>query len=253
MSSPVAINKPYAEFLSAYAQTLDADSAARTAQFQRDGFIELEDFVQGELWDAVEAEVHRSLNERAVRREIQVASTDNSPRYYEAVGRNAIFDVCQTIPDLYRSPALLGFLAELAGEPEIVPVPHEPEEIVVTRMTQTGDSHGWHWDDYSYSMIWMIEAPTAEEGGAVEYVRDTEWDKDDPQIAAYLERGPIERRQPLRGSAYLLRADTALHRVAPLVKEGALRIILCFSYASLSDLEREVSHESMQDIYPEDH
>jgi hypothetical protein len=154
MSSPVAINKPYAEFLSAYAQTLDADSAARTAQFQRDGFIELEDFVQGELWDAGEAEVHRSLNEQ---------------------------------------------------------------------------------------------------GGAVEYVRDTEWDKDDPQIAAYLERGPIERRQPLRGSAYLLRADTALHRVAPLVKEGALRIILCFSYASLSDLEREVSHESMQDIYPEDH
>lgn len=239
--------------IGAYLEGFEGDMKSLQDAFAEDGYIEIAEFGPAGLKAQLLSEVDTLLEKHAQRRQLQIASTGNSPRYYEAVGRNAIVENADIIPAAYRSPALLGFLAELTGEPEIVPVPWQPEEIVITRMTQTGDSHGWHWDDYSYSLIWIIEAPGSDDGGALEYVRDTEWDKENPRIDEYLRDGVIERRQPATGSVYLLKADTAMHRVAPLTRDGARRVILCFSYATLADLERDVSHETMEELYPEDH
>jgi hypothetical protein len=45
----------------------------------------------------------------------------------------------------------------------------------------------------------------------------------------------------------LLRTDTTLHRVTPLLRAGR-RDALCFSYAAAHELSREVSHETLEAI-----
>ncbi len=117
-------------------------------QFAEDGYIEIPDFAPAEVKERLLVEVDEMLEKHSRRRHLEVKSTGNSPRYYEAVGRNTIVENAEVIPYVYQSPLLKDFLAQLTGETEIVPVPWEPEEIVITRMTQAGDSHGWHWDDY---------------------------------------------------------------------------------------------------------
>lgn len=239
--------------LDSYLSDMSSRAVDLAREFCTHGFVEIPSFGPPGVWSAVEQDVERLLAERAQRRDVTVASTEDSPRRYEAISRNAIFEGSRLIPAIYRSPELLRFVATLAGEPEVVPVPHEPEEVLITRMTKAGDSHGWHWDDYTYSMIWMIQAPVAGEGATLEFVPGTTWDKESPRIREHLETHEIQRRQPARGSCYLLKADTALHRVAPLARDGIVRTIMVFTYATLADLQKEVSHESMLDVYPEEY
>lgn len=226
----------------------DAMAVLRTT-FRDEDYIEIPRFGPDGIREQVAADVRRLIDEHAERREVHVASTGGTPRYFESVGRDAIVANSEVISPLFRSPAMLEFLAQLTGEPLIVPVPFEPEEILINRMTRSGDSHGWHWDDYSYSLIWIIDAPGAEDGGAVEYVRNTVWDKEDPRVDEWLRTGEVNRRSPAAGSAYLLRADTAMHRVAPLIHEDVRRTVMVFSYATEADLRREIRHETMQEVF----
>jgi hypothetical protein len=221
------------------------------AAYAPEGHITIEDFAPPAVWAGVEDEVQELLLIAAHRRDLTVKSTGNSPRRYDAISRDDIVANSTLIPSLYRSPVLRRFLAELTSEEEIIAVPHEPEEILITRMAEPGDSHGWHWDDYPYAMIWLIDAPPPEDGATVEFIPHTTWDKENPRIKEHLEEYEIRRHNPPTGSIYLLRADTALHRVGPLLRDGAVRTVLVLSFATPADLEREVSHESMEDVYPE--
>lgn len=220
-------------------------------EYAPEGYLKIDDFAPPEVWAAVADEVEQLLATAAHRRDLTVASTGNSPRRYDAIARDDIIDRSALIPSLYRSPTLLRFLAGITGEEKIIHVPHEPEEVLITRMAEPGDSHGWHWDDYPFAMIWLIDAPPAEDGATVEFIPHTTWEKENPRIDEHLTEHEIRRHNPATGSIYLLRADTALHRVSPLTREGAVRTVLVFSFATPADLEREVSHESMEDVYPE--
>ncbi|MGH3435913.1 MAG: HalD/BesD family halogenase [Sciscionella sp.] len=233
------------DYLAGFQDTMDE---LRTT-FHDDDYIEIPRFGPDGIREQVAVDVLRLLDTHAERREVHVASTGGTPRYFESVGRDVIAANSDVISPLFRAPAMLEFLAELTGEPRIVPVPFEPEEILINRMTLPGDSHGWHWDDYSFSLIWIFDAPGPDDGGAVEYVRDTVWDKDDPQIDKWLRASPVERRHPAVGSVYLLRADTVMHRVAPLVRDGARRTVMVFSYATEADLRREISHETIREVF----
>ncbi|WP_055524903.1 HalD/BesD family halogenase [Streptomyces graminilatus] len=225
------------------------EMAEMRARFRDEDYIEVPRFGPDGIREQVAADVRRLLEEHAERRDLRVATTGGTPRRFESVGRDAIVAGSEVISPLFRAPAMLRFLAELTGEPAIVPVPYQPEELLINRMTRPGDSHGWHWDDYSYSLIWLFEAPGPEDGGAIEYVRNTVWDKASPQVEEYLRRGPIQRRSPAVGSVYLLRADTAMHRVAPLITERARRTVMVLSYATEADLRREVGHETMLEVF----
>jgi hypothetical protein len=245
-----------AETLTAAFETyLDEFGADRLDELRRayepEGFLEVPNFAPPEVRAAVAQEVEHLLETAAQRRDVTVASTGNSPRRYAALGRDAIVEGSTVLSAIYRVPALLRFLAGVTGEDEVIHVPHEPEEMLVTRMSEPGDSHGWHWDDYPFAMIWLVEAPAAEDGGTVEFIPHTSWDKDDPRIDEHLAEYEIRRRNPRTGSIYLLKADTALHRIAPIEREGAVRTVLVWSFATPADRERQVSHESMADVYPE--
>lgn len=206
-----------------------------------------DDFAAGLLRNDILVEADDLVARLARRRDMIMPTTGNTPRYYYAISRDDIVRYTRLIPFLYRSEELLSLLSTVVGEP-LVPVPYEPEEIIMSHMVQAGDTHGWHWDDYSYALVWILRSPPPGGGGEVETVKDTSWDKDDPRVDEWLSRGPIERHSFNSGDAYLLKTNTTMHRVTP-IQPGMTRTMICFSYASLDDLDKDISHETVETIY----
>ena len=214
--------------------------------FARDGFVDVTPAVTCALRERVAAEATAALDRHGVRRDVRIAATGMSPRRYRVAPRDGIAASCPAAAAAYRSADLLALVANVAGE-VVVPVPYVPEEFIATRLERTGDTHGWHWDDYAYALVWIAGAPPATAGAALERVTGVPWDKTRPGIEAVLaERTPLRAHVPA-GSVYLLRADTTLHRVAPLLCD-ARRDALCFSYAPARDIERAVTHETLDAI-----
>lgn len=222
---------------------------ALVSAFQTHGYVALGDFAPPSLHGTVLRDIKDLFESAGQRRDVHIASTGHTPRFYTHLDRDTIARENSVIPAIFRSPSLLELLREIAGQ-DVLPAPYLPEEFVASRLTRSGDVHGWHWDDYTFALIWVLQAAPEGSGGSLEYVKDTSWDKANPQVDHYVATRPIERAHPPTGSAYLLKADTALHRVSP-VSAGAERIVVCFSYATLADLDREISHETMQELYPD--
>lgn len=216
------------------------------ARFARAGFVDLTAAFPGEVRERIAGEVTAALDAHAERRDVRIAATGASPRRYRVVGRDTLAATCPTAVAVYRSPALLALLSEVAGE-TIVPVPYVPEELIATRLETAGDTHGWHWDDYGFALVWVLQAPPGADGAALEFVTGVPWCKTAPRVDAILaERLPV-RAHVASGTVYLLRADTTLHRVTPL-RRDARRDAVCFSYAAARELTREVSHETLEAI-----
>ncbi len=148
----------------------------------------------------------------------------------------------EVIPAVYHSPPLLKFLGELAKE-SIIPNPWEYEKFIINRQEKTGDTHGWHWGDYPYSMIWIIQAPDMSCGGLLECIPHTYWDKKELMIQEHVLQNPISTRAHIAGDIYVLKSDTTLHRVTPLVKD-ATRIIVNMAWEREMDRDRAVTHET---------
>jgi hypothetical protein len=216
------------------------------AAFARDGFADVTPAIDGALRERIMAEASATLDAHGVRRDVRIAATGLSPRRYRVAARDAIAANAPAAADAYRSSGLLAFVAQIAGQP-VAPVPYVPEQIIATRLERCGDTHGWHWDDYAFALIWIADAPPPRAGGSLEYVTGVTWRKDEPRVEEILRANPPQRRENAPGTVYLLRADTTLHRVAPLLTD-ARRDAMCFSYAATSDLGRTVSHETLDAI-----
>lgn len=222
---------------------------ALKGELREGGFCLLPRLLPPGLQEAVAREVAGCIEQAGRRRDLRMASTADSPRRYLSVERNDIFVLSTTIPRLYRSDALIELLSSLTGEPELIPTPYRPEEIVINCMQRADDEHGWHWDDYRYSLVWVLQAPRRGNGGEVQFVRDTFWNKQAPQVAWFLQNRPLETRYVESGDAYLIRGDMLMHRVSPLLADDT-RIIVCFTYAGADELQRVVSHETIEELYP---
>lgn len=241
-------NEPVDQAWSAYLDGLGDHLDDLRTRFVQDEYVELPFFGPPELRERLDREIVGLLDRHGVKRRINVARTGGTPRFMEVAGRDVIAEHSPLITATYRSAPLRTFLAEVTKETAIVPVPFVPEEMVMSRLTEPGETHGWHWDDYSYALVWIVEAPEPEAGGSLEYIRGTAWDKENSRIEEHLASGAVERRHPTAGSAYLLKADTAMHRVAPLTRDGARRTILCFSYATPEEIGKAVDHTEV-DFY----
>jgi hypothetical protein len=210
-------------------------------------FTDLSDAIPADVRVRVADEVDAVLTATAVRRELAIAQTGMTPRRYSVATRASIAASCPLPASLYRSPELLALISQIAGE-RLVPVPYEPEEFIATRLERAGDTHGWHWDDYAYALVWVMQAPGPDCGGELEMVPDIGWCKADPRVEEILATRGVERRYLPARTVYLLRTDTTMHRVAPL-RCDATRSVLCFSYATSLDLQRTISHETVEQIY----
>ncbi len=210
------------------------------------GFAEVSFIVPAELKDVVSEEVLSLVGGSSVRRDLRFAATGHTPRRMRNVRRAEVARLGSAIPAVYESDVLLKLLTEVAGEP-VLPCPYEPEQYVITRLEQVGDTHGWHWDDYAFALVWIIECPPPEYGGFVQCVPGTKWNKANPDINRAILGGPTYSRSFGPGDLYLMRTDTTLHRVYPIT--GGVRTIINMGYAATADLERRISHETMDALW----
>ena len=169
-----------------------------------------------------------------------------------ALPPSAIHENGRIIPAFFHSEVIRNFLSFLHCA-EVLKVPYEPEEFIINRQQYTGDTHGWHWDDYTFALIWMVEAPKPGDGALIEYVPDTIWDKSDYEncVNKVLEANTVQSLYVPQDCCYFMKANTTLHRVSPLTGDSR-RTVIVFTYASAEDLSDAITHESMEEIYPED-
>jgi hypothetical protein len=220
------------------------DEARR--QFAAFGFAKASFLVSDALKAAVARDVLDLVADAGIRRDLRFEATGNTPRRMRNVRRAEIAAGSTLIPAVYESVILQKLLSEIAGE-SVLSCPYEPEQYVVTRLEQTGDTHGWHWDDYAFALVWIIECPDPDDGGFVQCVPGTTWNKRNPAINQALLSGPTYSFALQPGDLYLMRTDTTLHRVYPIT--GGVRTIINMGFASQADLEREISHETMDSLW----
>lgn len=199
----------------------------------------------------VAAEAVRLAERTGVRRDLVLPETGFTPRRMWNVARAQIAEQGHVIRRAYESPALVRALSAVVGE-SVYRCPYEPEQFVITRLEKAGDTHGWHWDDYSFALVWVAECPPPVDGGFIECVPDTVWDKVQPNIEQILQERRVQRLELHAGDVYLMRTSTTLHRVHPL-RRGR-RTIVNMAFATADELCAPVSHETMDALWsaPED-
>jgi len=225
-----------------FAATFDDRLVERIAdRFHLDGFV---NFGRGRrlfpdhVLAAVRAEVDGLITEHKERRDLTLTTTGGTPRKMSVV-RSEEIDRNELIGAIARSPALLGFIGRVARE-RIFPEVSEDERYLITHQEFKADTHGWHWGDYSYALIWALRMPPLSSGGMLQAVPHTHWDKEDPRINEILCERKIDTHGLESGDVYLLRTDTTLHRTVPLTDDGAVRTILNMTWAGARDLEKKL-------------
>ncbi|WP_432072658.1 HalD/BesD family halogenase [Streptomyces wuyuanensis] len=225
----------------------DHEVLGLSQHFRREGYVKLPGLVSAEVFDAVAREAHELIDTHQKRIDIRLKETGDSPRYMSTVGQKSIATDGSLIPAVYESAALKGFLSRLAKE-EVMGCPWDEEKYIITRQHQKGDTHGWHWGDFSFTVIWLIEAPSLEYGGMLQCIPHTDWIKDDPRVEEYLQKHPIRSYGHAKGDLYFLRSDTTLHRTVPLNADRT-RIILNTCWASRADQQKATTHETMNAMF----
>jgi hypothetical protein len=208
-------------------------------RFKRDGIVIIPQVMPLEIRKAMKEEALRLLELFSERRDLKLATTGNTPRKMSVVTSETIAANSELINTIYRSNALLKFLEALAGEP-LLPCPSKDEEFLITRHEKSGDTHGWHWGDYRYALIWILETPPIEYGGMLQCVPHTSWDKSNPRIHEYLCDNFISTYGFVSGDIYFLKSDTTLHRTVPL-NQDATRIILNMTWGCIEDQSKNMT------------
>jgi hypothetical protein len=220
----------------------DRDFFWERHRFDRDGYLKITDLIDKRITDIVCAEVTELLAAHAKRRDMHMESTGNTPRYLSNVTQEDIEKYGKAIPQLYHSAQIMEFIARIVGE-AVIPVPWKWDKFIINSQHKAGDTHGWHWGDYPYTIIWVVKATALYEGGLLECVPHTTWDKKNPRVEELLLENYISSYFHKSGDAYLLKADTTLHRVKPLTSDTR-RIILNTTWERARDANRHVEHET---------
>ncbi|STX51575.1 ArpA protein [Legionella busanensis] len=202
-------------------------------QFSRQGMVKIPNIVSENLKKKVHNEIYNLLEKYAERRDLLLKTTDNTPRYLSVVRSELIEEHSMTIKHIRESADLLMFLEKITQERLLIDV-KEDEKFVITKQEFSGDTHGWHWGDYSFALIWIVEMPPVDCGGMLQCVPHTSWDKESPDVHQYFCDNPISTYSFVPGDVYLLKADTTLHRTLPL-RYNATRIMLNMTWASMRD------------------
>lgn len=211
-----------------------ATLAALHNRFRRDGFVKLRDVVTDPVREVVRTEVLELLAQNSERRDLFLQTTGGTPRHMSVVRSELIAETTGVITALYHHVPLRTVLGQIAGE-RVHSCPSADEEFLITQQHRKGDTHGWHWGDFSFALIWIIDTPPLEVGGMLQCVPHTTWNKEDPRIHSYLCDNPIATYGFAPGDLYFLRTDTTLHRTVPLSSD-ATRIILNMTWAAEKDL-----------------
>jgi L-lysine 4-chlorinase len=210
-------------------------------QLGRKGIVTVTDLIPKATRDSVREEAEELLGGHAERRDLRLKTTGNTRRSMSVVTSENVAEHSRLIGSLYSDGRFVEAFEALAGE-RLHPCPKPDEEFLITRQERAGDTHGWHWGDFSYALIWVLVAPHIDAGGLLQCVPHTSWDKGDPRINEFICENPIDTYKFDSGDVYFLRTDTTLHRTIPL-REDVTRIILNMTWASDKDLARELTED----------
>lgn len=210
------------------------------------GYLKLGSYVPMELKGELRREAKGLAERCAKRRDVRIRETGGSPRLLSNVVKEDIDEHGLLIPVVYRSSALTQLL-QLATGDEIRPCRFEPEQYLVITHDQKGDTHGWHWGDYSYVVVWVLEAPPARQGGSLQCIPGVPWDKENPDIERHLAEREVTTYDHRSGDVYLLKSDTTLHRTTPL-KTDTSRTIVRMAFMGRAD-KGEPDHGTMREAF----
>lgn len=231
-----------------HVQEVDDEECWRSRKhFYETGFSLVSYILPDSVKEKLAGEIRLLLHESSRRRDLTFRETSNTPRYMWNVAAEDIRRHNGVAVSVYESAAFRGALGKVAGEP-VLPCPYEPEHYVITHLERPGDTHGWHWDDYSFGVIFVVDCPPVEAGGFVQTVPNTAWSKEDARVYQQIIAHPIRSYALRPGDLYILRTDTTMHRVHP-VEPGATRTIINMAYAAERDLRKPTSHETMEELF----
>jgi hypothetical protein len=219
-----------------------ADRRELQKQFRTQHLVPLRGFLSPQLLEAMRAEAIGIMDEHGVQRDLVLEITDNTPRHMKTVGQPVIKEHGPLIDAFYFSPEVKNFISEVVGE-EAFTCPYAGEHYVISRMGRSGDTHGWHWDDYTYGFILVLEAPHYRDGGFVQGVPHTSWDKENPDVHGALLKSQVHSYHLNPGDAYVVKTDTTMHRVHP-IRGEARRTIVNMTWVSAEDLTQARTHET---------
>ncbi|MRH91359.1 hypothetical protein GFY24_28625 [Nocardia sp. SYP-A9097] len=141
----------------------------------------------------------------------------------------------QCIPQLYDCKPLRHKLTEVASQ-HVLPCP-APRRFTVRRRHHDDVAGRWHWDDYTFALVLVVECPPLEDGGFVQTVAHTTRSRFQSEVYRTLTRNPIHSHELQAGDLYLMRTDTTLHRVHPFAH--GRRTVVGMHFASAADLARK--------------
>lgn len=183
--------------------------------FDRCGYVGLPGLLTDLGLMSLRSEVER-LMPVSSRKDFLMECMDGTPRHMSTLGGLTISKSAPGISKMYEDQKLLAALNGVVGR-NLVVADDPVERHVLNMLHRSGDTHGYHVDDYPIALVVFIESPDCEDGcGRLEFCpvgASTE--------AAVMAHGP--------GDAYLLRADRFNHRVQP-IHDGCLRTVLNFAY-----------------------
>ena len=141
-----------------------------------------------------------------------------------SVSRHTIDAQAGLIAELYRSAALIEWLARLAGEPLQLSPPEDPHAYALYYYTRAGDHIGWHYDTSYYAgrRYTLLLGVIDESSCRLDYELYTR------------ERGRTSMRGSVRippGGLVFFDGDRLRHRISPL-GEGERRVSLTFEYVT---------------------
>jgi hypothetical protein len=141
-----------------------------------------------------------------------------------SVSRYTLDELAPFVGDLYRSPALMEWLGQLAGEPLQVSPPDDPHAYALYFYTRPGDHIGWHYDTSYYAgrrytlLIGVID----ESSCRLDYELHTR------EEGASVVPGSV---QIPPGGLVFFDGDKLRHRISPL-GENEVRVSLTFEYVT---------------------
>jgi len=191
--------------------------ALRTQYLQQDAFLYVPDFLPPELTARLVAAVEAAAG--AVNRNYLPGHKQGG-----SVGRYTLDRLAPCIGQLYRSPALIGWLQRLAGEPLQLSPPDDAHAYALYFYTRPGDHIGWHYDTSYYAgrrytlLLGVIDRSSCK----LEYQLHTRRRGATP-IAGAVQIPP--------GGLVFFDGDRLRHRITPL-GDSERRVSLTFEYVT---------------------
>lgn len=204
--------------------------------FQRTGYVKFPMFLKKTVFENIASDIKNMYKKRF--RKNFIMPEFKTDRKMSVLSGKEIVQHSESISNLYSSNELRNWISLFVGSP-VFPIFDEDEFLVANFLDGQNDTHGWHLDDPQYALIIIIEAPTFDEGGHIEYI--SEWKNIAIQenfssttdvnqgVDICAKKKAISKDYLIKGDCYLLNAGDVLHRVAPLTKRGT-RIALNLAF-----------------------